>query len=70
MAIKCCYGCVAPKRHEGCHGSCPEYLAEKAKHDAERAEEQKRRDLSRNLYEQRYDRVSRALKRKRKHKED
>ena len=28
--IKCCYGCVAPKRHIGCHASCPEYRAEEA----------------------------------------
>ena len=29
MAINCCWGCVAPKRHPGCHGHCPEYIAEK-----------------------------------------
>lgn len=30
MKIKCCKDCVAPKRHPGCHGVCPEYLYEKA----------------------------------------
>ena len=33
MAIKCCKGCVAPKRYPGCHDRCPEYLAEKAEYD-------------------------------------
>ena len=36
MAITCCYGCVAPKRHPGCHDHCPEYIEQKAKHDKER----------------------------------
>lgn len=27
--IKCCKGCVAPKRYPGCHSNCPEYLMEK-----------------------------------------
>ena len=27
--IKCCYKCVPPKRHPGCHAKCEEYLAEK-----------------------------------------
>lgn len=31
--IYCCYGCVAPKRHPGCHGVCQEYLAQKEEHD-------------------------------------
>lgn len=27
--IKCCYKCVPPKRHLGCHETCEEYLKEK-----------------------------------------
>ena len=34
--IWCCKDCVAPKRRPGCHGSCPEYLVEKAEYDKER----------------------------------
>lgn len=34
MIITCCKHCEAPKRHLGCHGSCPEYLAERARMDA------------------------------------
>lgn len=40
--ITCCYKCVAPKRHPGCHGTCPEYIKEREEHqrqvDARRAE--------------------------------
>ncbi len=32
--IKCCHGCVAPKRYPGCRDHCPEYKAEKAEWDA------------------------------------
>ena len=31
MSISCCRGCEAPKRHLGCHSTCPEYLAEAKK---------------------------------------
>ena len=31
--IKCCKGCVAPKRHPGCHDTCKEYKEQKAKHE-------------------------------------
>lgn len=34
--IKCCHGCVPPKRCPGCHGVCPEYLEEKRIHEEER----------------------------------
>lgn len=33
--ITCCKDCVAPKRHIGCHGTCKDYIREKAA-DAER----------------------------------
>lgn len=36
--IKCCKSCVPPKRYPGCHGICPEYRAERAVYDAEKAE--------------------------------
>ena len=31
--IQCCEGCVAPKRHIGCHAVCPEYISEKAAYE-------------------------------------
>ena len=27
--VKCCIGCVAPKRYYGCHDECPDYKTEK-----------------------------------------
>lgn len=33
-----CRYCVAPKRHIGCHATCPEWLPIQAERDAERAE--------------------------------
>lgn len=70
MAIKCCYGCVAPKRYPGCHGTCPEYLAEKAKHDEEMEADYKRRKTIQDLNEQRYRAITKATKNKRTHKEE
>ena len=42
--IKCCAGCVAPKRHPGCHSTCSEYIKEKAEHDAEREHIRREKD--------------------------
>jgi hypothetical protein len=61
---------MAPKRHPGCHGSCPEYLKEKAEYDARAAEDYKRRHLIQDLNDQRYRAVTRATKHKRKCKEE
>ena len=52
MAISCCRYCVAPKRHPGCHDHCPEYIKEKAQHDVEKAEEDKRRRIEYGLNSQ------------------
>ena len=63
MAIKCCYGCVAPKRHPGCHGHCPEYLAEKEQDEKEKEQCRKKRDISVSIYQQRADKVAKAKRR-------
>ena len=68
MAIRCCNGCMAPKRHPGCHGTCPEYLKEKAEHDAQMEADYKRRRTIHDLNDQRYRGVTRAVKHKRKEK--
>ena len=49
MAIYSCMGCVAPKRHPGCHGHCSEYLEEKARHDKEKAEKERLDSVERGL---------------------
>lgn len=45
--IWCCKDCVAPKRYPGCHDHCPEYLAQKEKHDKERIAQAKLNDIER-----------------------
>lgn len=47
--IVCCKSCIAPKRHPGCHGHCPEYLAEKAEYEAKKAEAEKRKAIKKGL---------------------
>ena len=41
--IRCCMGCVPPKRKPGCHGTCREYIEEKAALDEEKRAERKQR---------------------------
>ena len=31
--IETCWGCVPPKRHSGCHSTCPDHIEAKAIHD-------------------------------------
>ena len=65
MAIKCCNGCVPPKRNSTCHGSCPDYIKEKAKHDAMMAEENRKRSIKQGLADETFRGVQRATKGKR-----
>lgn len=61
--INCCHFCVAPKRYPGCHGNCPEYAAEKAEHDRLKAADAEKRKVKNNIYNQRAELVTKALKR-------
>ena len=61
--IQCCKNCVAPKRHTACWGHCPEYLAEKEKHDALKEQEQNWRKVQNDIYNQRAIRISKAMRR-------
>ena len=72
MGIRCCNGCVAPKRYPGCHGSCPEYIKEKAQNDAQREEDNKRRRIiyDQNARKRRYAAIARAVNNQRKYKEE
>ena len=68
MPIYCCKDCVAPKRHALCHGSCPEYIAEKAEHDRQKAIADKKKETEWGLNAQKYVEVNRAFKAYRKMK--
>ena len=38
-SIDCCKDCKPPKRYPGCGDHCPEYKAQKAKHELEKQRE-------------------------------
>ena len=63
MAIKCCFGCVAPKRHTACWDHCPEYIAEKEQEEKKKAQEDLQRKVGYDIYQQRADRVAKAMRR-------
>jgi hypothetical protein len=65
MVIKCCYGCVAPKRHPGCHATCPDYFRDNEKHQAEKEAERKIKQTQDSVYQQRAESIGKALKRRR-----
>lgn len=60
--IKCCKGCVAQKRHPGCHGHCPEYIAERADHDRRKAIYDRERNISNAIYQNRSKKIYKALR--------
>lgn len=65
MAFECCRVCVAPKRYPGCHGKCPEYLEERARYDALKAADDKKRRTRNALIEQRNELYFKAMKNRR-----
>ncbi len=67
VAIKCCNGCVPPKRNPWCHGTCPEYADEKAQNDMEKAAANRKKEIECGLIAQTLKGVDRAYK-ARKHK--
>jgi hypothetical protein len=60
--MKCCHGCVAPKRHTACWGHCPEYKEERAEYDRRKAIADHEKDVAMSIYYQKSDSVHRALK--------
>lgn len=63
--INCCRGCVAPKRHKACWGSCPEYLAEKAEYDRLKGEYDKKERIVGAIMGDNREKMYRALKHRR-----
>lgn len=60
--IDCCRYCQAPKRNPGCHGSCEEYLTERAEYDRLKAIHDQQRSIDIGIVQQRGERVYKALK--------
>jgi hypothetical protein len=65
MQIKCCKGCVPPKRHTACWDHCPEYNKENAENKARKAILDKEKSISLGIYSQKSKAVSKALKNRR-----
>jgi hypothetical protein len=67
MDIKCCYGCVPPKRTPTCKfdGTCNKYAEAKAEHDAEKAEHDRMQAAKYGITSQKYSRVYAAVKKRR-----
>ena len=65
--IKCCKGCVAPKRHPACHATCPEYKKERAEYDERKAIEDKKKFTAQAIATQRAAAVAKATKHKKQH---
>lgn len=66
MAIRCCNGCVAPKRYPGCKANCSDYAIDNAFHQAEKAENFKKAVIEGNIMSQRSDNVYKAVKSRRR----
>ena len=60
--IKCCKDCVAPKRHPGCHSTCPEYRTEKAEYEEYKAKVDKQKAIKAGLDSMAIASVNRARK--------
>ena len=69
MAIRCCNGCVAPKRYPGCKANCTDYIIDNAFHQAEREEQRKKKEISYGLAVQRSAGVTKALRDRRYNKD-
>ena len=57
-----CFQCVAPKRHPGCHGHCPEYLEEKAEYNRKKEAYDRERSIGIGIYCSRTEQVMKAMK--------
>lgn len=60
--IFCCKGCIAPKRHPGCHDHCPEYQKQKAEYEAKKAVADREKSISNGLYDQRVTALAKITK--------
>ena len=65
MVITCCRGCVAPKRHPGCHSSCQEYIVQKAEHERLKKKYDEKNRISNAIEMDRAKRVYNAMKNRR-----
>ena len=48
--FKECAQCVPPRRHPGCHQTCPDYIEDKERHDKIMQRHKRKKDLDRPTY--------------------
>lgn len=46
MKDRSCHGCTQPKRHPGCHSTCPDYARDDAEHQERKAAEYKAKQIT------------------------
>lgn len=63
--IECCNGCVPPKRTSDCHGYCQEYAKERAELDESKRIINQNAYIASGVQEQKYDRIAKAMKKRR-----
>lgn len=66
--IYCCNGCIPPKKHGGCHATCPDYFIDYVFHAVEKAEADQDRHITNAIYFNRGEKVSKAMKNRRNKK--
>ena len=66
--MKCCNGCVPPKRHKACWGHCTDYIKERAEYDKLKAVEDKKNAVRNSIYVQKASGALRASKRRGKNR--
>lgn len=66
MKQRSCYKCVAPKRHPGCHATCPDYAKDDAEHQARKEKERQEKYMDSILTSQKIGAVSKAMRHNRK----
>ena len=57
-----CHHCVAPKRHPGCHSTCPEYKQDREQYNAKKAELDKKKKVFDEIYHQRERQIRRTMR--------
>ena len=62
MEITCCRYCKPPKRTPTCHATCPEYIEQKAQHDAALEQIRKANRTRHNITNQKGEAVRKAIK--------
>lgn len=66
--ITSCKNCVPPKRYPGCHGTCPEYLAQKAEYDKLKEIHNREQQTKIGIYIDRNTKVYKAMQHRRNKK--